>query len=106
MPVISRVQGYRLANGWTRLVIQGKGFGFVSEDVEVNAWETYENDDDSNIEDVEGIHYLCEETTLTYRDAKIECNIPAGNLMPYTLKIQVSANGYVTDYALLSEYIK
>eukprot|EP00012_Vannella_robusta_P003689 CAMPEP_0206185708 /NCGR_PEP_ID=MMETSP0166-20121206/1966_1 /ASSEMBLY_ACC=CAM_ASM_000260 /TAXON_ID=95228 /ORGANISM="Vannella robusta, Strain DIVA3 518/3/11/1/6" /LENGTH=219 /DNA_ID=CAMNT_0053600949 /DNA_START=38 /DNA_END=697 /DNA_ORIENTATION=- len=106
VPVISRVQGFRLATGEVRLVIQGKGFGFVSEDVSVVATEFYENDDDANIEDHELFEYQCEHVTLTYRDAKIECNIPAANLMPYTLQVQVSANGFTTDFVQLSEHIK
>merc|ERR1719282_116707 len=106
VPVISRVQGYRLATGEVRLVIQGKGFGFVSEDIVVVAQEFWENDDDADIADQDPFVYECEKVTLTYRDAKIECNIPAANLMPYTLQVQVSANGYTTDFVQLSEHIK
>ena len=88
------------------MVIQGKGFGFVSEDIVVVAQEFWENDDDADIADQDPFVYNCEKVTLTYRDAKIECNIPAANLMPYTLQVQVSANGYTTDFVQLSEHIK
>ena len=106
MPVISRVQGFRLATGEVRLVIQGKGFGFVSEDIGVVAREFWENDDDANIEDMDPFVYQCERVTLTYRDAKIECNIPAANMIPYTLEVQVAANGFTTEWVQLSEHIK
>jgi len=105
-PVISRSQGYRLPTGQVRLVIQGKGFGFVSEDLHVVARDFWENDDDSNIEDMDPFVYDCEMATLTYRDAKIECNIAAANMMPYTLEVQVSANGFTTPWVQLSEHIR
>lgn len=95
-----------MATGEVRLVIQGKGFGFVSDAIDVVATEFWENDDDADIEDQAPWVYECEKVTLTYRDAKIECNIPAANMMPYTLQVQVSANGYTTDFVQLSEHIK
>ena len=63
-------------------------------------------DDDSNIEDMEPFMYTCQNPTLTYRDAKIECNLLAPNIMPSSLKVQVLANGYTTDFVLLSEYVQ
>jgi len=106
VPEISRVSAYRLTNGQTRLAIQGKGFGFVSEDIVVTAREFWENDDDANVEDMDPIVYDCEHVTLGYRDAKIECNIPAINLMPFSFEVSVQANGFTSSYTLLSKYIK
>ena len=106
VPVISRIQAYRLPTGQVRLIIQGKGFGFVSEDIAVVAEDFYEVDNDSNIDDMEPFTYVCNNPTLTYRDAKIECNLTAANIMPSALKVQVRANGYTTDFVLLSEYVQ
>ena len=106
VPAISSVRGYRLPTGVVRLVIQGKGFGFVSDDIQVTVQEYYEIDGDSNIEDREEFVYDCEYVTLTYRDAKIECNISPTRPMPYTLTVQVAANGMVTDYHFLGKYIE
>ena len=106
VPVISAVRGYRLPNGVVRLVIQGKGFGFVSDDIQVSVHEYYEIDGDSNIEDKEEFVYDCQSVTLTYRDAKIECNIAPTRLMPYTVTVQVTANGMTTLHQFLSKYIE
>jgi len=73
VPVISSVRGYRLTNGQIRLTIQGKGFGFVSSEIVVTAFEVVD------IADHSGDHitnvYNCEHVTLGYRDALIQCNL-------------------------------
>ena len=104
VPVISNVRGHRLPNGVVRLVIQGKGFGFVSDDITVTAKEHYEIDGDSS--EPEEFTYECESVTLTFRDAKIECNIRPTRLMPYNFTVQVNANGQSTDFQFLSKYIE
>ena len=78
----------------------------MSDDIQVAVHEEYEIDGDSNIEDREEFTYDCQHVTLTYRDAKIECNIAPTRPMPYTLQVQVAANGMVTDYQFLSKYIE
>mmetsp|Transcript_9959 Transcript_9959/g.11304 ORF Transcript_9959/g.11304 Transcript_9959/m.11304 type:complete len:221 (-) Transcript_9959:43-705(-) len=106
VPAISAVNARRLVTGETRLVIQGKGFGFESDSITVTATEVWDTDGEINIDDVVPITYDCEQVKLGYRDAKIECNIAPIHLMPSTLMVSVFANGQSTDFVLISDYIQ
>ena len=104
--MISTLRGYRQPTGQIRLVIQGKGFGFVSEDIVVTATQVVDNFPDNNVDNQITQVFNCEYATLVYRDAQIECNIFTASLYPFALNVTVAANGYVSDPAYLATYLQ
>ena len=103
VPVISSVRGNRLPNGQIRLDIQGKGFGFTSSEIVVTATEVIDSFPYNYLGSEIVNNYNCEYVTLSYRDAKIQCNIiPLDNyIYAKTFFVTVAANGYVSEPTLL-----
>ena len=106
-PVIFSVRTQRLVSGQVRFVIRGKGFGFVSEDIQVSIFQEHHSATDYNVDNYMISSFDCEDVTLAYRDAVIQCNlIPGTQFYPGDYAVVVHANGYISEPAEVSVYLQ